>query len=291
MIETDMVAPVADVLALAAPRRAAAPAVFDSPHSGTRYPDDFATVLAPEILRRAEDAHVDELYRAAPDHGAPLLAALFPRSYIDPNRVLADLDSGLLAEPWPEPLAPTDKTRRGQGLIWRRAPPDHPLYDRRLTVAEVRHRIDAFYRPYHTALAGLLDAAHAQFGCVWHVNCHSMPSISTEMSPEGPGKARPDFVLGDRDGASCAPEFTHLVGATLSGLGYRVAVNDPYKGAELVRAYADPAAGRHSLQIEIKRALYMDEATFERNDGFARLQADLTRVVAAVCGHAEAHRA
>ena len=162
------------------------------------------------------------------------------------------------------------------------------MYDRKLTVDEVRQRIDRFWRPYHAALGHLIEGAHRRFGCVWHVNCHSMPSVSSVKSPEGPGHERPDFVLGDRDGATCAPEFTGLVRATLAGMGYRVTVNDPYKGVELVRAYSDPAAGRHSLQVEIKRALYMDEAAIAPHGGFDRLRADLTRLIEVICDFARA---
>ncbi len=262
------------------------PVIFDSPHSGAEYPEDFGFVAPVNAVRRTEDAYVNELYREAPKNGATFLAALFPRSYIDPNRSLLDLDPGLLGEPWPGPLEPGEKTRLGSGLIWRTCPPDLPMYDRKLTVAEVRERIETYYKPYHAALAEALDSLLGRFGKVWHVNCHSMPSVSTAKSPEGPGVRRPHFVLGDRDGTSSAPEFTALVRDALVGFGYEVKVNDPYKGAELVRAYSDPAAGRHSLQIEVNRALYMDEDGVEKNSGFARLQADITRLIAAICDYA-----
>ncbi|HET8729050.1 MAG TPA: N-formylglutamate amidohydrolase, partial [Alphaproteobacteria bacterium] len=241
------------------------------------------------ILRKAEDTFVDELYRAAPSKGAALLSALFPRSYMDTNRTLDDLDPDLLGEPWPEPLAPGVKTRNGQGLIWRICPPDHRIYDRKLGVAEVRNRIDRFWRPYHAKLKEALDARHAEFGRFWHIDCHSMPSVSSVTSPEGAGFVRPDFVLGDRDGTTAAPEFTEFVRQELAGMGYDVKVNDPYKGVELVRAYSDPANGRHSLQIEINRKLYMDEETFRRSDGFAKLQADITRLIDAIIAYAREH--
>ncbi len=262
------------------------PVVFDSPHSGAEYPDDFGFVAPMNKVRGAEDAFVHALYGAAPEHGATLLAARFPRSYIDPNRSLLDLDPGLLDGRWPGPLEPGEKSRLGSGLVWRTCPPDHPMYDRKLTVAEVRRRIDGYYAPYHAALRQALDEAHRRFGAVWHVNCHSMPSLSTVKSPEGPGVRRPQIVLGDRDGASCDPAFTAFVREALAGFGYEVALNDPYKGAELIVAYSDPGTGRHSLQIEINRGLYMDEDTLEPHAGFAGLKADITRLIAAICGYA-----
>ncbi|MBB4287557.1 N-formylglutamate amidohydrolase [Roseospira goensis] len=278
------------VLALHRPEADApqCPVVLDSPHSGTDYPDDFGTILSPALYRRAEDTHIGALYDHAPAQGAVLLEALFPRVYIDPNRSLDDLDPALLAEPWPTPLSPSVKTQNGQGLIWRTCPTWDAaldLYDRRLTVAEVRHRIETYFQPYHAALKAELDAAVERFGVVYHLDCHSMPSVSTPMSPEGPGVTRPDFTLGDRHGTTCDPAFTELVRATLAGLGYRVTVNDPYAGVELVRAYADPAQGRHALQVEISRALYMDEDSFAPNGGYAALKADLERLVTRVCAY------
>jgi len=274
---------VPDVLRVSTPDEGGLPLVFDSPHSGTTYPADFAPAAPWSQIRRAEDSYVDELFAAAPEHGAALLAAEFPRIYIDPNRSLDDLDAGLLDAPWPGPLAPSEKSARGLGLIWRLCPPgEQVLYDRRLGVAEVRRRIDACYRPYHRALRELLDGPHAAFGQVWHVNCHSMNSVSSGMHAAGAGVVRPDFVLGDRDGRTCAPELTALVRTWLEERGHSVAINDPYKGAELVRAYSDPGAARHSLQIEINRRLYMDERTLERGPGFEPTRALVSGLIAAL---------
>ena len=282
-----MAKPIPGVLKVSKPRGPIVPVIFDSPHSGNEYADDFGTILPLNGLRVTEDAFVDRLYAAAPEKGAVLLAALFPRCYIDPNRSPVDLDPDLLDGPWPEPLEPSEKTLRlGSGLVWRTCYPDIPMYDRKLTVAEVRRRVDTFYKPYHAAVAGAIDAAHRQFSQAWHVNCHSMPSFSTAKSPEGPGKERPEFVLGDRDGTTASPEFTALVGETLSGFGYQVTINDPYKGAELVRAYSNPSAGRHSLQIEIKRALYMDETAIRPNAGFEALRVNITRLIEVICEYA-----
>ena len=268
-----------------------APVVFDSPHSGADYPEDFDCIAPMEVVRKSEDTFVDELYAAVPDCGASLQAALFPRAYIDPNRSLMDLDPELIDELWPEPLAPSEKTRLGHGLIWRLCPPDYALYDRKLRTTEVRSRIDTYWRPYHLALRGMLDTALVQFGQVWHINCHSMPAAGVPQQPGIGNGGRIDFVLGDRDGTTCDPEFTKLVASILQGFGYSVRVNDPYKGVELVRAHSDPSNGRHSLQIEINRALYMNELSLERAAGFNTLQTNLTRFATVVCDYARSKTA
>ncbi len=274
------------VLTMAAPEAPVTPVVFDSPHSGSMYPADFGSVLPLAVLRKAEDSYVDALFADAPHHGAWLLKAQFPRIYIDPNRNLADLDLDLLADPWPGPVAPSEKTARGLGLIWRRSNTNRSIYDRRLSAREVQARIDTYYVPYHAALRRLLDDTHARFGTVYHINCHSMPSFSNDLSPEGPGLERPEFNLGDRDGTTCGANFTRFVAETLTRLGGSVSVNKPYKGVELVRAYSNPRTGRHSLQIEIKRNLYMDEETLEKRPGFDRLQGLMSQLAQAVCAYA-----
>jgi N-formylglutamate amidohydrolase len=258
------------------------PLVFDSPHSGTDYPEDFAYSCPLDVLRTAEDAFVDVLYGAAPEHGATLIGALFPRSYIDVNRDVGDVDVSLLDAPWPRKLNPGEKTRLGMGLIRRLARPGLPVYARKLAVAEVEGRIRRCYAPYHAMLQTVCDRLHARHGAVWHIDCHSMPSFSNAMSSEGAGVRRADFVLGDRDGTTCAPDFTEFVAATLRDMGYDVRVNAPYKGVELVRRHGRPAERRHSLQIEINRALYMDERRIEPNQGFDPLQRDVTRLIAAL---------
>jgi N-formylglutamate deformylase len=261
------------------PRSGHAPLVLDSPHSGSDYPDDFRPAVSVELLRQAEDSYVDELYGLGPDVGATLIAARFPRSYIDANRSLLDIDATLLEAPWPGPALPSAKTQKGIGLIWRVLDSGESIYARKLGVDEVKQRIVRYHQPYQRAVKDALDQAYEHFGAVWHLNLHSMPAVSGRISEEGPGKARADFVLGDRDGSTCEPGFTAYVSETLRGMGYEVKVNDPYKGVELVRAFSDPKANRHSLQVEVNRKLYMDEKTRARTAGFETLKRNLDKLL------------
>ncbi|WP_309249524.1 N-formylglutamate amidohydrolase [Paraburkholderia sp. CNPSo 3272] len=277
MTNTSPLSPQADEYAhcfTVAAQGAPLPIVFDSPHSGFTLPDDFGTVAPREAILTSWDAFVDELWAGVPARGGVLIGARFPRAYIDPNRAITDIDAELLAEPWPEPLAPEPYTRRGMGLIRRYALPGVPLYDRKLSVDEVRHRIDAYYRPYRAALAQAAEAAYAQHGALWHVDCHSMKSRGNEMNVDS-GEARPDFVISDRRGTTSDPDFTQWVADHFAAAGYRVQINEPYQGGDLLRAVSDPARNRHSIQIELNRALYMDEAACSKHAGFDTLKRDL----------------
>ena len=264
------------------PQQPELPLVLDSPHSGNRFPADFDAVVSETELREAEDCFVDELWGAAGALGAPLLAAQFPRTYLDPNRHAGDIDAELIDGEWRGEIVASGKARIGKSLIWRTLEDGRPIYARRLRPEEVRLRIERFHAPYHGALRTLLDAAHRRFGAVWHINCHSMRAVAGRQSDDGEGRSRADIVLGDRDGTTCDPGFTEFVRATLAGMGYNVKVNDPYKGVELVRAYSNPRGGRHSLQIELNKRLYMDEATLEKTSGFRELQANLGKFLAAL---------
>lgn len=257
------------------PRDDAVPLVLDSPHSGSLYPNDFFFCCPLPVLRRAEDAYVDELFGAAPDYGATLIGAVFPRSYLDVNRAADDLDPGLFAGAWPNHLKLRPATR--VGLVRRYAQPGVPIYNRKLRADEVLERVERYHAPYHQALDEACDRLHAQFGAVWHINCHSMPSTGNRQL--GRKGEHGDFVLGDRDGTTCSADFTDFVATTLRRMGYEVHVNDGYKGVEIVRRLGRPGERRHSLQIEVDRALYMDQRTLEKNSGFESVQADLARLV------------
>jgi N-formylglutamate deformylase len=240
------------------------PLVFDSPHSGLDYPADMQPVIPKQILRQSEDAFIDEIFGHVTVLGAVLVKATFPRSYIDPNRSSADVEVAALDGAWPGPVSNSIKTNRGAGLVWTKIMGAQPIYDRKLSVAEVQARIDNYWQPYHDALQLELDRLHQAFGVVWHVDCHSMPARGNEHTEDGPVD-RADFVLGDRDGTTCDPAFTETVREFLAGRGYDVAVNWPMKGVELVRKHGRPGENRHSLQIEINRRLYMDEAAITKN--------------------------
>lgn len=261
------------------PTAAAVPLVCDSPHSGTSYPSDYDHAVPRALLRRGEDTDVEALWHAVPAVGGTLLAAHFPRTYIDANRTEDDLDPELLDGPWPTPLNPGEKTRLGFGLVWRNIAAGKPIYQRPLTVAEVRNRIDSYYRPYHAALSTAIEDTAQRFGGVWHLNLHSMPNDAYQRLQIVSPRPLADFVLGDRDGTTCEPGFVDLVERELRGRGYTVARNDPYKGVQLIARIGQPARNRHSLQVEVRRPLYMDEATRERNASFGQVQEDLTSVL------------
>lgn len=257
--------------------------VLDSPHSGFHFPADFDAVVSEFDLRDGEDCFVDELYMPATELGVPLLAAQTPRTYLDPNRHAGDIDLALIeGGKWPHVHVPSGKARIGKALIWRTLDDGRPIYRRKLSVDEVVGRIERCHAPYHRALRDALDRTHAAFGVVYHINCHSMNSVAGKMGEGGEGSPRADFVLGDRDGTTCDPAFTEFVRGALAAHGYSVSVNDPYKGVELVKAYSDPARGRHSLQLEINKRLYMNENTRERNAGFAPLQQTLHELIEAI---------
>lgn len=264
------------------------PLVLDSPHSGHEFPADFGSVLSEFDLREGEDCFVDELWLPATERGVGLIAARSPRTYIDANRHAGDIDLALMEDgSWPGEIVASGKARIGKALIWRTLDDGRALYERRLSVAEVRSRIERFHRPYHRALQERIEATHARFGSSWHIDCHSMNAVAGAQGEGEAGSPRADFVLGDREGTTCEAAFTSFVRDFLSGLGYDVKINDPYKGVELVRAYSDPASQRHSLQLEINKRLYMDEATRTKSAGFDELRKHLALLIDSVLGYAK----
>jgi len=262
------------------------PIVVDSPHSGQQYPRDFDAGLPLWQLRQGEDAFVDQLWAGAPAAGASLLAANFPRVYIDPNRSLEDIDEALLDAPWPGQVTESSKTRLGIGLVWRQMGEGLPIYERQLSVAEVQQRIARCYQPYHQALNAALDEAHQRFGRRWHLNVHSMPDDSYAQLGL-PERQLADFVLGDLDGSSADATTMLVLEGALRGQGYSVARNDPFKGVEIIRRSGQPARNCHAVQVEIKRSLYMDVQTHQPNAGFARAKAAIDALLAALARHAQ----
>jgi len=266
--------------------------LLDSPHSGHEFPADFDAALSEFDLRDGEDSFVDELYRPATELGVALIAAQFPRTYLDPNRHAGDIDLDLIdGGHWPHELMPSGKAALGKALLWRTLDDGRAIYTRRLGVAEVESRIARYHAPYHGALTHWIAATHARFGVSYHINCHSMNEVAGVQGEGGRGSRRADFVLGDRDGSTCESGFTAFVKAWLEAAGYDVKVNDPYKGVELVRAYSDPPNGRHSLQLEINKRLYMDERSRTRHAGFDALQKNLKALVGALIEYADSMRA
>ncbi|MBI1272530.1 MAG: N-formylglutamate amidohydrolase [Alphaproteobacteria bacterium] len=246
------------------------PLVIDVPHSGRTYPADFAYSCPFPMLRQTEDAYVDELVVGAVDMGATVIVAQFPRAYIDVNRAEDDIDPMVIDGQWSKPLRPTERTLHGLGLVRRMCKAGVPMYQKPLPMAEVETRLNQFYRPYHRVLERTLRNLSKQAGHVWLINAHSMPS--SWPTAEGGAQRRPDFVVGDRDGQSCDPAFTRSCAHVLRDLGYSVDVNDPYKGVEILRRHGRPHEGFHALQLEISRALYLDEDKVARTANFPKLQ-------------------
>jgi N-formylglutamate amidohydrolase len=254
------------------------PLVVASPHSGSDYPPDFlaASRLDPLALRRSEDSFVDELFAAAPRLGAPLLAARFPRAYVDVNREAYELDPAMFCEPLPGFVnAASPRVRMGLGTIARIVASGEEIYARKLRFAEATQRIGSLYHPYHQALRRLVEATAAAFGGCLLIDCHSMPSAAGSSC----GRDGADIVLGDCHGAACAPQITEAAVSFLVERGFVVAINTPYAGGFTTGFYGRPRAHRHALQIEINRALYMDERSYRRKPRFAPLVKDMAGLV------------
>jgi N-formylglutamate deformylase len=267
------------------PSGQALPLMFDSPHSGRIYPTDFNHDCPREKILWGEDSFIDELYGAAPIHGAWLLAAEFPRTYIDPNRALEDMDPTMVDGNWPGEVRDNPKSAEGIGLIWRNAGAGIAFYERKLTLVEAQARIDNYWRHYQNQMSDIAETISDRWGKRWHINCHSMYSNAFAETLGKANVPEEDIILGDRDGSTCSAEFTTLVAEAFQAEGLRVAVNKKFKGVELVRKWGDPANDCHSLQIEIDRRLYMDEWRIEKNAGFDAMQQSVTRVIGKIADY------
>jgi N-formylglutamate amidohydrolase len=258
------------------------PFVFSSPHSGRCYPEGFVSTsnLDPVTLRRSEDCFVEELFGGVVGLGAPLLHARFPRAFLDANREPYELDPTMFAEPLP-PHVNTRSLRvaGGLGTIARVVADSAEIYREPLAFAEAERRIRHLYMPFHETLRGLLEDTVSAFGCAVLIDCHSMPSVGGPADHDN-GADRPDIVLGDRYGTSCAAALTREAERILTRLGYTVVRNNPYAGGFNTEHYGKPAHGLHALQIEINRALYMDEARLEPNQGFVQVREDMSTFAA-----------
>jgi N-formylglutamate amidohydrolase len=265
------------------PRRQTLPLVFASPHSGSDYPAEFlaASCLDPMSLRRSEDSFVHEIFSGAPEMGAPLLHALFPRAFVDPNREPYELDPAVFRDRLP-PYANTSSPRvaAGLGTIARVVANGANIYRRKLSLEEGLERIRAYYWPYHEALRSLIESTKEQFGYCILIDCHSMPSNT--RPPRGRDGQRTAFVLGDCHGTTCAPAVTQVVEQVLAAKNYRVVRNTPYAGGFVTRHYGKPSAQVHCLQIEINRHIYMDESRIERRPALKGLADDMRDVIGAL---------
>lgn len=266
---------------VARPRELTAPLLFNSPHSGRIYPRAFlaASKLDALTLRRSEDAYVEELFGFVVGLGAPLLYAHFPRAYLDVNREPYELDPALFRDGLPH-YANTQSVRvvGGLGTIARIVSESDEIYREPLSLVAALERINRLYTPYHATLRSLLEESQQAFGLAVLIDCHSMPS--NPIADHGGG--RPDFVLGDRYGTSCSGELTRVAAERLKAQGYAVALNKPYAGGYITEHYGRPQAGRHALQVEINRSLYMNETSFDKSPGFERLKRDLEQMVRAL---------
>jgi N-formylglutamate amidohydrolase len=266
------------------PAEQTVPLVFASPHSGAFYPPEFITAakLDPLHLRRSEDAFMHDIFSAACDFGAPLIAANYPRAFVDPNREPYELDPDMFFDPLPDHVnTASPRVAGGLGTVARVIANGEDIYAEKMPFAEAERRIENYYEPYHAALENLLAETQDKFGAYLLIDCHSMPSIGGPMDND-PGLHRVDFVLGDGYGTSCNPGVTHLAEMALKDLGFVVTRNNPYAGGYTTRHYGHPARNRHTLQIEINRGLYMDERAIERGPGFAGLVEKVNVLIAAL---------
>lgn len=271
------------------PAQQTSPVIYASPHSGDYYPSSLlaASVLDPMTLRKSEDSFIHELFGAAPQHGSPLLRARYARVYLDVNREPFELDPAMFRDPLPAHSNTTSlRVAGGLGTIARVVADGAEVYRDKLSFAEADHRLKTVYYPYHRALEALLERTRTRFGYAVLVDCHSMPSVGGPMEGDG-GLARPDIVLGDRFGTACAPGLMDLVQRTLAGQGYVVGRNTPYAGGYTTHHYGQPSAGFHALQIEINRALYMDERSYRALPGFEVLQGHLSALIERLAGFAQ----
>ena len=264
--------------ALAQPETRTTSVIFASPHSGRDYTDAFLrlAVLDAETIRSSEDAFVDLLYADAPKFGAPLLSAKAPRAYMDLNRGLDEMDAALIAGV--QRVSQNPRVASGLGIVPRVVANGRPIYAGKLTLQDAHSRVANYWRPYHDALQTLIDQSHTAFGEAILIDCHSMPHEAMD-GINTPGVGRPEVVIGDRFGAAASPAVVEHVESAFAAAGFRVAHNMPFAGAYIAQHYGRPSCRQHVVQIEIDRALYMDEATLELTAGFDVLRAALSGVM------------
>ncbi len=273
-----------EALEIIAPAAQTVPVIYASPHSGNHYTAEFLATsrLDAVTLRGSEDCFVDEIFAAAPELGAPLLRALFPRVFLDPNREPYELDPAMFEDQLPPHVnARSLRVAGGVGTIARVVGDGSEIYRDKLSFAEAERRLATYYKPYHDALARLIAETRERFGCAVLIDCHSMPSRGRAKGRETMHR-HTDIVLGDRFGTSCAKVLVETARKLLASSGYRVARNAPYAGGFITQRYGRPHEGVHALQIEINRALYMDEELIQRRPGITSVIRDVTALIAAL---------
>ncbi len=264
------------------PVRQTTPVVFSSPHSGADYPADFLarSALDRQAIRSSEDAFVDRLFAAAPSEGAPLLAARVPRAFVDLNRAADELDPAVIEGI--HRSAHNPRVSSGLGVIPRVVAGGRPIYSGKLSLREAEARLRQYWHPYHEALRRLVDQTLRDFGEAVLIDCHSMPHEALEAHAR-PGQVCPEVVLGDRFGAAADRGVMDSVEAAFLAAGLRVARNAPFAGAYIAQAYGRPSRRCHVIQVEIDRALYMDESRIQPAQNFVAFSKVISGVVAGIC--------
>ena len=260
------------------------PVLVDVSRSGREYPPEFRSPLPFSEVHDNVSMYVEDLCAAAPGLGATLLYACFPNTFIDTNRSAADVDEGLIEGRWPGPIALSDFTQRGLGLIKRYSRYGTEMQERKLTVAELQDRLARYHEPYHQEIARLLAAMRAASGVAVQLSFHCMSAVGAPTHAD-PGQPRADFCIGDVKGTTCSPEFFGFVAGTLQDLGHTVSRNFPYYGGELTRRHSDPANGTDSVFIEINKRMFIDTKTFKKTDGFPAIKASVEALIRAVVAY------
>lgn len=252
--------------------------IVDVSRSGREYPPEYRSPLPFTTVHDNVSMYVDDLYGGAPLAGATLLCCAFPNTWIDVNRDELDMDPAVVDGPWPVALKPTPRTLEGLGLVKSKSRYGEPFQERKLAVADIEERLALYYRPYHAELKRIVEDLHARFGIVRQISCHCMSAVGAPTHPDA-GKPRPDFCIGDLRGKTSSPDFLALIVDTLKSMGYSVGINDPYTGNVLIGRHGNPARGIDSVQIEVNKRLFMDTQTFRKTAGYAKLKADIDKLL------------
>ena len=270
-----------DAFRLTRPARQETCVIFSSPHSGREYAADFlaSSQLGALQLRSSEDAYVDRLFARAPLNGAPLIAARAPRAFIDLNRAADELDPAVIEGV--ARAAHNPRISSGLGVIPRVVAGGRSIYSGKITLAEAERRLQTHWRPYHAALQALFDETHAEFGEAILIDCHSMPHEAIDAHAR-PGQPKPEVVLGDRFGAAASREVVDQIESAFVTAGFRVVRNSPFAGAYIAQHYGRPLSRKHVVQVEIDRALYLDEARVEPLPGFSAFCVKMNRVISEI---------